>query len=160
MNNVLHEQLNQLRVISLFREGNKARLEHGFLTIDDNSWISWVRRQQWMRPWVSDVNSKEETVKYLQDFYISINQSVEQLILEITHGKDQVKVEKAINTALSLSEKIKTSFDGLENLAKTYKHFPKQNAEIRGIIDDYAKPALQLLLGHIPNDRIPQTDEL
>ena len=152
MNNVLHEQLNQLRVISLFKEGNKGRLEHGFLTIDDNSWFGWIRRQQWMRPWVSDVNSKEETVKYLQDFYVSISQSVEHLMLEITHGKDEMKKEKAISTAKSLAEKIKASFDGLENMAKTYKHFPKQSSEIRGIIDDYARPALQILLNVVSID--------
>lgn len=148
MNTVLHKQLNQLRVIALIEENDKLDLSDG-LTIQDKSWFGWFRRQQW---WGSRVNSKEETVKFLQDFYVSVYEIVDQqLILGVENASDQ-NLPKILDIAVSFAEKLKLSLAGLENLSKTYRMHPKQTAEIRGIIDDYAKPALVNLTKHIPEN--------
>jgi hypothetical protein len=214
MNNIIHNYLNQLRVISLFEEGNKARIEHGFLTIDDSkNWFCWFKRQKWLYPWSLDIDSKEKTVKHLQNFYISISQSIEQIIIEINNNinnnninnninnyinhnhnnnhinnnnhvnnnnhinnnnhvnnhvnnynnhnnnnqinnNDNMKYDGLLLMTLSLLENIILSMKGLINLSNTYKNYPRQYAEIKGIIDDYAKPTIQLLYKNIPKDKL------
>jgi hypothetical protein len=155
MNNIIiHNYLNQLRVISLFNEGEKARLENGFLTVDNKNLFNWIKRQKWLFPWSLDIDSKEETVKYLQNFYISISQSIDQIILEINNTKDKNKYERLLITTVSLLEKLTLSIKGLINLSNTYKNYPKQYSEIHGIIDDYIKPSLQILYKNIPKNEL------
>lgn len=156
MNNIMHQQLNQLRVISLFKEGDKARLENGFLTIEDKSWLSWIKRQKWLQPWSVEHDSKEETVRYLQQFYVSICQTSEQILSEIIHSAADKKKDKIILAIISLAEKLYMSITGIDNLSKTYRFYPKQCAELKGIIDDYARPTLQLLIPCIPSDKMPR----
>jgi hypothetical protein len=174
MNNLIHNYLNQLRVISLFKEGDKARIENGFLTIDNKNWINWIKRQKWLYPWSVDIDSKEETVKHLQNFYISISQSIDQIVGEInnfidtkykTDYKTNYKTndnnyDKLLVMSISLLDNIISSMKGLNNLSNTYKNYPRQYAEIKGIIDDYAKPTIQLLYKSIPKDKLIKLQSL
>jgi len=160
MNNIIHNYLNQLRVISLFNEGDKARIENGFLTVDNKNWFNWIKRQKWLFPWSVDIDSKEETVKHLQNFYISVSQSIDQIIIEIDNTKDKIKYDKLLITTVSLLDKLILSIKGLHNLANTYKNHPRQYAEIHGIIDDYINPSLQLLYKNIPKDKLNHLQSL
>jgi len=156
MNNLIHTYLNQLRVISLFKEGDKGKIENGFLTIDNKSWVSWIKRQKWLYPWSLDINSKEETVKYLQNFYVSISQSIDQILIELNFNQNNQssKNDKLLLISVSLLDNIISSISGLQNLSNTYKNYPRQYAEIKGIIDDYANPIIQLLEKNIPKDKL------
>jgi hypothetical protein len=160
MNNIIHNYLNQLRVISLFNEGDKARIENGFLTVDNKNWFNWMKRQKWLFPWSVDVDSKEETVKHLQHFFISVSQSIDQIIIEIDNTKDKNKYDKLLIITVSLLDKLISSIKGLHNLANTYKNYPRQYAEIHGIIDDYINPSLQLLYKNIPKDKLTNLQSL
>jgi hypothetical protein len=155
MNNILHQHLNQLRVIALFREGDKARIESGSLTVDPrpNYGIAWLRRQ-WWTPWgmLYSPPCKDETVRYLQQFYISICQLAEQILAELDADKraDERRRSRLIDAAQSLEKHLRESVDGLRALAKTYEEFPKQHSELTGIINDYAEPAIRMLNGVLP----------
>ena len=158
MNNILHQHLNQLRVIALFREGDKARIESGSLTVDPrpNYGIAWLRRQ-WWTPWgmLYSPPCKDETVRYLQQFYISICQLAEQILAELDADKQSMRADerrrsRLIDAAQSLEKHLRESVDGLRALAKTYEEFPKQHSELTGIINDYAEPAIRMLNGVLP----------
>ena len=155
MNNILHQHLNQLRVIALFREGDKARIESGSLTVDPrpNYGIAWLRRQ-WWTPWgmLYSPPCKDETVRYLQQFYISICQLAEQILAELDADKraDERRRARLLDAAQSLEKHLRESVDGLRALAKTYEEFPKQHSELTGIINDYAEPAIRMLNGVLP----------
>jgi hypothetical protein len=157
MNNVMHQQLNQLRVISLINEGDKAKLEDGFLTVDPMATrgIGRLWRQWWIRPWANSTPCKEETVRYLQQFYISISETIDQITSEFGKSEDK-KYDKLLLALVNLTENLYYSINGIENLAKTYREHPKQCSEIKGIINDYARPALQILLSTLPEDKVPR----
>ena len=62
--------------------------------------------------------------------------------------------------SISLLDNIISSMKGLNNLSNTYKNYPRQYAEIKGIIDDYAKPTIQLLYKTIPKDKLIKLQSL
>ena len=130
MNNILHQHLNQLRVIALFREGDKARIESGSLTVDPrpNYGIAWLRRQ-WWTPWgmLYSPPCKDETVRYLQQFYISICQLAEQILAELdAAGKhvDERRRSRLIDAAQSLEKHLRESVDGCARSPRLTKSSP------------------------------------
>ena len=144
MNNIIHDQLNNLRLIALIKEGDKLDLADGALSIQDSSWRGWIWRQQLWMP--KKINSKEETVRYLRELYICIYQQSEQIRRELSRDPNNIG---ALALASSLSDKLKASFSGLKNLCKTYQCYARQCVEILGIIDDYGEPAHNLLSKYI-----------
>jgi hypothetical protein len=146
MNINLHEQLNKLRIIGKLREGQSLYTKEN-ITVYEFSYLNWAWRK-----WYND--NKEEVVRYLQEFYRSVDQSVEMLILDIQRTQDTTKQNKLIHVAINLAEKIKLSILGVENLSKTYAGFPKITAMLEGIIQDFAAVTYKQLLEIIPNNML------
>lgn len=142
MNINLHEQLNKLRIISKLREGQSLYTKEN-ITVYEFSYLNWAWRK-----WYND--NKEEVVRYLQEFYRSVDQSVEMLILDIMRTTDETKRNKLLHVSVNLAEKIKHSVCGVENLSKTYAAFPKITAMLEGIIQDFAAVTYKQLIEIIP----------
>lgn len=142
MNINLHEQLNKLRIISKLREGQSLYTKEN-ITVYEFSYLNWAWRK-----WYND--NKEEVVRYLQEFYRSVDQSVEMLILDIIRTTDETKRNKLLHVSVNLAEKIKHSVSGVENLSKTYAAFPKITAMLEGIIQDFAAVTYKQLIEIIP----------
>ena len=118
------------------------------MTVYEPSYIFWFYRK-----WNQD--NKDEVVRFLQDFYRSVDQSTEQLTLDISRcSKDECKKGKLIHVAINLAEKIRSSITGIENLSKTYFQYPKTTSALEGMIQDYAIVTYKQLLEHIPHDRL------
>lgn len=145
MNNILHEQLNKLRIISKVRAGQRLDTTND-LTVYEESLLNWLLRKYYH-------DNKDEGVRYLQDLYRSIQQTVEHLISDISTTQDSIKKFNKIQVAINLAEKIKSSITGIENLSKTYSSYPKTTAMLEGIIQDYAISIYVQLLEIIPKNK-------
>lgn len=139
MNNTIHDQLNKLRIISKIKEGNSLTTNPQ-LEIYTPGYFSWIFRK-------IHQDSKDEVIKYLQEFYRAVDQSVEQIIGEITCKRDR---KRSIMIATSLSDKIHISIYGLEHLVKTYHKYPTTVSVIEGIIQDYALVSYKKLIDTVP----------
>ena len=142
MDDILHEFLNKLRIISKIKPGQRLS------TIDDlniyvEGYFQWLKRKYYY-------DGKDTTARVLLDLYRSIYQYTEQLINEITNTKSENIKQQKITTAINLAEKISTSIKGLENLTKTYNNYPKTRSAIEGIVCDYAIVIFKLLMKNIP----------
>lgn len=120
----IHNNLNQLRLLSSLVEGQRLDTRNG-LSIYDNTILNWL-----LRKWHHD--NKEETVKYLQYLYIDISGMIDQLSCNIDEETKYI----LINT----SALIRSSIHGIENLAKTYKAYPRISTALEGIVYDIAIP--------------------
>lgn len=149
MNNIIHEYLNKLRLISKLQEGQSLDTTNG-ITIYNFTYLNWVWRK-WNR------DNKDEVTKFLQEFYKSIDQSVEQIISDLNTTKDENKKKKLISIIINLAEKIKLSFKGLESLSKTYISYPKTISIIEGIVQDFAIITYKHLIEVIPFELLLKT---
>jgi hypothetical protein len=145
MNNIMHEHLNKLRIISKVRSGQRLDTTTD-LTVYEESLYNWA-----LRKWYHD--NKDEGVRYLQELYRSIQQSVGHLISEINITSHVRNKHNKIQVAINLAEKLKDSVFGVENLSKTYSPYPKTTATLEGIIQDYAIGTYTQLLDAIPKNR-------
>jgi len=146
MNNIIHEYLNKLRIISKIKAGQRLDTTNG-LSVYEEGWYNWLLRKYYH-------DNKDEGVRYLQDLYKAIDQSVEQLINDIYTIADENKKNKKIHVAINLAEKIRSSIIGIENLAKTYHYYPKIVATLEGIVQDFAVPTYLQLLDYIPKHKL------
>lgn len=138
ISDTLHEQLNQLRTIAKIQSGQKLSLANGRVSIyTDKSYTGWL----W-RVWYGD--SREETIKFLQKLYKSINEISRQLSDSLQTGDIDHCIGKA-QVAKNLLAELVRAKDGLENLAKTYHAYPDIVSRIEGIIIDYSSPAIHSL---------------
>jgi hypothetical protein len=144
MNDILHGQLNQLRIISKVRAGQRLDTTNN-LTVYEDSILNWVIRKYYH-------DSKDEAVRLLQDLYRTINQSVTQLIADIlTTRDDQCRLRK-MQVALTLASLINTSIKGVENLSNTYSTFTRTTSILHGIVQDFAIVTYTQLLNVIPDN--------
>ena len=144
MDDILHNFLNKLRIISTIKSGDKLD------TIDDlniyvEGYMNWLKRKYYY-------DGKESSVRVLHDLYRGVSQYSEQLISEISNTKSNVIRSSKISTATNLAEKIALSIKGLENLTITYKEFPKTKASLEGLVCDYAMITYKSLLSNIPHE--------
>jgi hypothetical protein len=139
MNNLYHEQLDKLRIISKLKEGDKLDVRYG-MAIQDTSWtwLSWIGR-------MFSKNSKTESVRALRELYNSVAHIVEQLLETIQSNPNDQRCSQRIFTAVSFAEKLKESLVGLENLATTYSAHPSIVSNIEGIVQDYLMPTYTLI---------------
>jgi len=138
----MHDHLNKLRILSKIRPGQRLNTKHE-LTVYEESFYNWLIRKYYH-------DNKDESVRFLQDLYCSIEQSTEQLISDIINSKNKNIKFKKLQVAISLSEKIICSISGIENLAKTYSAYPKTTAMLEGIVQDFAVATYTQLLNIIP----------
>jgi hypothetical protein len=149
MNNSLHEYLNKLRIIAKVKVGQRLNTV-GEITIHEEGYFSWFVRKFYR-------DGKNETTRFLQDLFRSLTQSADQLQREINTciiNKENDKLSKCYYHAVQLAETIKHSVEGINNLAKTYRDYPKTAAELEGIIHDYAVVIYSDLLKAIPANQL------
>lgn len=151
MNITYHDQLDKLRIIAKIKEGDKLDVRYG-MDIQDTWWpiLSWLGR-------FFSKNSKEESIRCLQELYRSIGQTIEQLVESIAQAGD-AQLEPRVFTAVCFATKLKASLVGLENLAKTYSIYPSCVSQLEGIVQDYLWPSYQAIMKVIPEYRV--TEEL
>jgi hypothetical protein len=131
MNDIIHEHLDKLRVISMLRECQKLSTSNGQLSIYDPGIFSWLLRNM-------QDDSKESTIIYLQGFYRILSQTVEQLIIELKHiSIDEEKLidyanEKPENGSLN-AENSNVSAVNEENNDDHEKKSPKKTKYIESI---------------------------
>lgn len=148
MNDVMHELLNKLRIISKIREGQKLDTSNG-LYIYTDSWFNLM-----LRKWYRD--SKDEGVRYLRDLYKSFGQSVETVINESRTAKNETRKSQAIYVLINAATELRASIKGLDALSRTYTGFPTTVAALEGILRDYVIVTYSLLIEAIPSNRIPR----
>lgn len=153
MNNIMHEHLNKLRIISTIREGQKLNTSHGQLSVYEPSMINWFYRK-----WNND--SKDEGTNCLRTFYANLDQAVEQHLSEIKNceARETHKKKRLLYVASTIAEKIKLSITGIEKLSKTYVEYPKTTSELEGIVQDIAIVTYKQLIENLPSEYI--TDKL
>ena len=142
MNNVVHNHLNKLRLIARIKEGQSLSTTNG-LSIYEPTWWYWTWRKIY-------ADCKDEVVRCLHDIYITVDQSAEQLILEVKTAKDDKRI-KLIDLVISFAEKIKASFAGIENLCRTYVKYPETVSNLEGIVQDIAFLTYKQLVSNIPD---------
>jgi hypothetical protein len=175
INDVMHDSLNKLRIISKLREGQKLDTYNG-LAIYNDGWISWL-----MRKWNRD--SKDEGMRFLRDLYKSFHQTVEVVIVDYRNsvirngsdkndsaknGSDKNGSDKNSSDKNGIDEKrdavgyvlvaaaieLRNSIKGLDSLYKTYKLYPTISAELDGIVRDYIIVTYTSLLNILPKEKI------
>lgn len=149
MNDVMHEFLNKLRIISKLREGQKLDTTNNALYIYSDGWFNWAIRK-WYR-----VN-KDESVRYLRDLYKSFGQSVENIISEAKSCTNETRKSQAIYVLINAATELRASIQGLNALSKTYEGFQVTKAALEGILRDYVMVTYSLLVESIPENRRPK----
>jgi hypothetical protein len=147
MNDVMHEHLNKLRIISKIHEGQKLDTSNG-LYIYTDGWVSWA-----IRKWYRD--NKDEGVRYLRDLYKSFGQSVETVITEARTSSNETRRSQAIYVLINAATELRASISGLNALSKTYTGYPTTVAALEGILRDYVIVTYSLLVEAIPENRRP-----
>ena len=145
MNDVMHDLLNKIRIISKIREGQKLDTTNG-LNVYTEGWYNWLARK-WNR------DTKDEGVRYLRDLYKSVQQTVENVINE-SHNQSQPKQTMAIYILVNTATELKASIRGLDNLCKTYAYYPTTIAAIDGILKDYVIVTYSSIIDSIPVDKL------
>jgi hypothetical protein len=145
MNNIMQDHLTNLRVISKVQEGQSLDTTKKLSVYEPSFW-NWI-----MRKWGSD--GKVETVRFLRDFYRTLDQSTEQLINDICKANDAGK-NKYLENAINLARQIRSSLNGINNLTKTYKKFPDVVADLESITQDVAIITYKQLIAVIPKDKL------
>lgn len=148
MNDIMHDHLNKLRIISKIREGQSLNTRNGQFSVYEPSIANWIWRKL-------AGDDKDEVVRCLQDFYRSLDQTVEQLIGEIKgETQDTARKNRLAYVAINLAEKIRSSIKGIECLSKTYTSYTKTTSTLEGIVQDFAIVTYKQLLDVIPVDKM------
>ncbi len=150
MQNAIHEALNKLRLIGKIHEGQSLDTTTGNIYIYDFNIWNWIWRKLYR-------DGKCEVTRWLQDFYVSLDQVTEQLISDINNIKDEVRKNRLIEIAITLAERLKGSFVGIENISKTYSSYPKTVAELDGIVQDYMIITYKHLMSVLPQEKLSKT---
>ncbi len=146
MNDIMHELLTKLRVISKIREGQKLDASNG-LTVYTDGWINFF-----LRKWNRD--NKDEGVRVLRDLYKALQQSVETIINESKHSPSDSKKSMAIYVLINAASELKSSIRGLDNMCKTYAGYPTTIASLDGVLHDYVLVTYSSLLEAIPHNKL------
>lgn len=151
MNNIMQDHLKNLRVISKLQEGQSLDTNKK-LAIYEPTWFNWILRK-------ISYDNKYEVIRFLRDFYRTLEQSTEQLICDLTYVKDKIKKNKLMENVINLTKQLKLSFVGLDNLMKTYKKYPEIVADLESITQDIAILTYKQLLDCIPENKIDNLTE-
>lgn len=146
MTDVTHDLLNRLRVVSKIKEGQKLDISNG-VNVYSDGWYSWF-----MRKWNRD--NKDEGIRFLRDLYKAVQQSAETIINESKYSTSEAKKHMANYVINNIAVELRASIRGLENMHKTYAHYPTTTAAIDGILKDYVIVTYSSLLEAIPKDKI------
>ena len=107
---LLYNILLNLKVLGKIKTGHKLSIVDNNISID-NTYIQSVNR------WYNN-NSRNETVKFLENLDEKITKKIEEL-LEIDNSSLFLDTKETL--LLDLNHHLKTSIDGLRNLISTYQ---------------------------------------
>lgn len=107
---LLYNILLNLKVLGKIKTGHKLSIVDNNISID-NTYIQSINR------WYNN-NSRNETVKFLENLDEKITKKIEEL-LEIDNSSLFLDTRETL--LLDLNHHLKTSIDGLRNLISTYQ---------------------------------------
>ena len=145
MDNILHQYLTKLRIISKIPENGRLNTTQNDLDIYYDTFTSWMWRK------ISG-DSKDCTTKYLINLYREINSFSDQLMHNINSDQNQTSKNKKLVMLVSLAEKIKESLTGIRNLIGTYQNYLKIVSLLEYIEHDIIIPQYNTLKKFIPDD--------
>lgn len=143
MENILHNYLTRLRIISKCPVNGRLDTTHNDINIYYGGIISWMYRKAYG-------DSKENTTKYLIDLYREINSFSDQLMYNILMEQNDIRRRKKLTMLVSLTEKMKESLSGIRNLIGTYKEYLKIVSLLECLEQDLIIPQYRTLLKFIP----------
>ena len=143
MENILHNYLTRLRIISKCPVNGRLDTTHNDINIYYGGLVSWIYRKAYG-------DSKENTTKYLIDLFREINSFSDQLMYNITTEQNDIRIRKKITMLVSLTEKMKESLSGIRNLIGTYKEYLKIVSLLECLEQDLIIPQYHILLKFIP----------
>ena len=143
MENILHQYLTKLRIISKIPENGRLDTTKNDLNIYNNTIIDWCWRKL-------SGDSKECTAKYLVELYREINSFSEQIKYNIVTETESTQKNRKLTMLVSLTEKIKESLIGVRNLINTYKTYLKIVSVLECLEQDIILPQYYSLKKFIP----------
>jgi hypothetical protein len=143
MENMMHNYLVKLRVISKIPEHGRLDTTHNDLNIYYGGILGWLFRKAYG-------DNKETSTKYLIDLYKEINAFSDQLMYNISMEHNEILKRKKLSILVSLAEKMKSSLVGIRNLIGTYKDYIKIVSLLENLEQDIIIPQYRLLLKFIP----------
>lgn len=145
MDNILHQYLTKLRIISKIPKHGKLDTTYNDLNIYYDSITNWIWRKM-------NGVSKETSTKYLMDLFREINAFSNQLMYNIDTEKNAIDKDQKMNMIVSLTEKIRESLGGIRNLIGTYNGFLKTVAMLECLEHDIIYPQYNTLKKFIPEE--------
>jgi len=145
MENILHQYLTKLRIISKIPEHGKLDTTQNDLNIYYGTIMNWVWRK-------FNGDSKDCTTKYLVGLYREINSFSDQLMYNITTEHNAIIKNKKMTMLVSLTEKVKESLTGIRNLIDTYQSYLKVVSVLECLEQDIIIPQYHTLKKFIPLD--------
>lgn len=143
MENILHNYLTKLRIISKIPEHGRLSIANNDLNIYYGGVFGWLFRKAYG-------DNKDGAAKYLIDLYREINSFSEQLMYNIDTERNEIRMRKKITMLVSLTEKLKESLSGIRNLIGTYKDYLKIISLLECLEQDLIIPQYRTLLKFIP----------
>jgi hypothetical protein len=143
MENIIHNYLVKLRVISKIPEHGRLDTTHNDLNIYYGGIFGWLFRKAYG-------DNKETSTKYLIDLYKEMNAFSDQLMYNISIESNEILKRKKLSILVSLAEKMKSSLIGIRNLIGTYKNYLKIVSLLENLEQDIVIPQYRLLLKFIP----------
>lgn len=144
MENMMHNYLVKLRVISKIPEHGKLDITHNDLNIYYGGMVGWIIRKIYG-------DSKENSTKYLIELYREINAFSDQIMYNISMEQNDILKRKKIAMLVSLAEKMKSSLIGIRNLIGTYKDYLKIISLLENLEQDILIPQYKILIKFIPD---------
>jgi hypothetical protein len=143
MENILHNYLTRLRIISKCPVNGRLDTTHNDINIYYGGIIGWMYRKAYG-------DNKENTTKYLIDLFREINSFSDQLMYNILTEQSDIRRRKKLTMLVSLTEKMKESLSGIRNLIGTYKDYLKIVSLLECLEQDLIIPQYRTLLKFIP----------
>jgi hypothetical protein len=143
MENITHNYLTKLRIISKIPINGRLDITQNDLNIYHWSILNWTWRKIYG-------DSKENTAKYLTDLYREVNSFSDQMMHNITTEQMETHKNRKLTLLISLTEKVKQSITGIRNLIDTYKGYLKVVSQLECLEQDIITPQYNLLKSFIP----------
>ena len=143
MDTILHAYLCKLKIIAKLPVNGKFDTTNNDLNIYYGSMSGWIWRK-------FQGDGKENATRYLQDLYRDITTFADQTMHNIRTETSQTRRHKKMVMLVSLTEKLKESITGINNLGGTYKNYIKTSSLLECLNQDIITPLLRTLYMFIP----------
>lgn len=138
MDATLHKILNNLRVMSLLKPGQKLDFTKSHINIYEDTYATWVYRKIYGE-------NKAKLCNDLYNMYEEIYQFAQNLKREHDNSKENQRQQIVSEKARDIIHKLYGSLMGIKQLRDTYKQFPQTMAFLMGIEEDYIIKTMGIL---------------